>query len=48
MIDDVLPRLGEPLRALEHQLGDLDVLVGGLVERGVDDLGRLTPCAASR
>ncbi len=37
---DVLLRLREPLRALEHELGDLDVLVGRLVERRVDDLGR--------
>ena len=36
---DVLLGLGEPLRALEHELGDLDVLVRRLVERRVDDLG---------
>ena len=45
---DVLARLGQALGALQHELGDLDVLVGRLVERRVHDLGRRAPCAASR
>ena len=35
---DVLAVLHQPLRLLDHHVGDLDVAVGGLVERGRDDL----------